>query len=388
MPSPADGTLPPLLLAGGPPLAGNTSSVPQRMAQAWRAADGRVLYLELAGRERQTAKESDREIQVLRLAKVPGLPWSYPDAVRRLNLRRNLPRVRKALKDAGFQPGKFVALYYGWYWAEWLEALEAEWHVYDCIDEHRAYPHIAERPARVRYVWEHEQRMLARADLLLATSAELLKDRGPLARSSLLLPNGVGAAAWRACAEAPETFALPGDLAALPAPRVVLLGHLQPKLDFNAVEALAEARPELGIALIGPRERGTALPRERRNLRWLGAKPYAQMPTYLAHTQAGLLPLLPTAYNQASCPLKLLEYLAAGLPVAASAIPASMDLARQYPRGVHLAQHGATFADATRQACQAARELPRSAFAAMVAGMTWDARVRKLADALKTAGAS
>lgn len=380
--------LPDLLLAGGPPLGGNTSSVPQRMARAWRAAGGRVLYLELGGRGRQAATPPDRELQVLQLSKMPGLPWSYPDTVRRLNLRRNLPRVRKALKDSGFQPGKFIALYYGWYWAEWLDALEAGWHVYDCIDEHRAYPHIAERPARVRYIWTHEQGMLARADLLLATSTALLKDRESLARRALLLPNGVDTEAWRSCAETPEAHALPHDLAALPAPRVVLLGHLQPKLDFAAVGKLAETCPDLGIALIGPRERGTALPRERRNLRWLGAKPYAQVPAYLAHASAGLLPLLPTAYNQASCPLKLFEYLAAGLPVSASTIPASVELARQYPRGVHLAKDGANLADAARQACQSSRELPRSAFAAMVAGRTWDERVHKLADALKSAGAS
>ncbi|MCW8131534.1 MAG: glycosyltransferase [Planctomycetota bacterium] len=390
MPSPADARAlpPPLLLVGGPPLFGETSSVQQRMARAWHAEGGTVLYLEVGGHPatfRARAKKpghlakADERLFVLRLEKLAALPWSYPDAVRRINLKRNLPRVKKALAEAGLREGSFVALYYGWYWREWLDELPAAAHVYDCIDEHRAYPHVAARPSRAAYVWAHERRMLERADVLAATSPALLEDRAALARAHALLPNGVDAQAWSASVAGPRAFDLPEDLAKLPAPRAVLLGHLQPKLDFAAVGVLARARPDAGVALIGPCERGTRLPAERKNLRWLGAKPYGEAARYLAHASIGLLPLLPTAYNRASCPLKLLEYLAAGLPVAASRIPAVEALAERHPDLVHVADGPEDFARAAGAAFEAAARVPRERIAQSVQGETWNARVGTLA---------
>lgn len=385
--------LPSLVLIGGPPFFGATSSVQQRMALAWHRLGGRVLYLELGGsaapiRSRldevnRRCAEAQPGLHVMRLRALPGLPWSYPDSVRRMNLRRNLPAVLETIEELGFVSGRFVALYYGWYWEEWLEALQPLTHVYDCIDEHRAYPHIVEKPAHVKYVWEHERRMLARADLLAATSAALLEERAALTRRSLLLPNAVDSEAWRASAENSDCLQLPSDLAELPEPRIVLLGHLQPKLDFAAVDALARAREDAGIAMIGPKERGTRLPKDRANLRWLGAKPYDQVSAYLAHANAGLLPLLPTPYNRASCPLKLFEYLAAGLPVAASRIPAAEELERLRPFAVHLSGDAQDLPRAVTAALNANKTHTRQEFRACVKDRTWEQRVRNLLDALR-----
>ena len=47
------------------------------------------------------------------------------------------------------------------------------------------------------------------------------------------------------------------------------------------------------------------------------------LPSYLAHAQVGLVPYTNSEFNRASFPLKTLEYLAAGLPVVATDLPAT-----------------------------------------------------------------
>jgi glycosyltransferase involved in cell wall biosynthesis len=360
------------------------------MARAWSRCGGKVLYLELGGDSRpyrERVLQAGREpveaatgLWVLRLRALPGLPWSCPDFLRRLNLRRNQRAVRRALDAAGLAPGAFVAIHYGWFWAEWAGTLGAAAEVYDCTDEHRAGRAIAGRPSREKYVWQCERRLIERVDLLVAVSAPLLEERKTFARRSLLLPNAVDPRAW-----APPEGDVPSEppeLAGLPAPRLVLLGNLQPKLDLEAVEALAAEHPEWGVALIGPKERGARLPAERANLRWLGVKPQQELPRYLAHMRAGLLPLKPTFYNAASCPLKLLEYLASGLPVAASRIPASVALAQRLPGLLCLADGPGDFG----QACAAALAVRDAAsakeIAAAVRDYTWARRAGAIADSL------
>ncbi len=376
-----------LVLVGGPPFFGPTSSVQRSMARAWREERGRVLYLELGGdgrpyraqrarAGREPVKASDG-LFVLRLRRAPGLPWSYPDALRRFNLWRNRRSIRRAIA-AGLSGRGFLALYYGWFWPEWVGRLGAAIDVYDCIDEHRAYPHVARHTG---YVWACERRMLGRVDLLVATSPVLLEDRGAIARRQIWLPNAADVANW---APDPDRVPVePADLEGLPRPRLVLIGHLRSKLDLAAVEHLADAHPDWGVFLIGPIRRGTVLRPARPNLRWVGVKPYDELPAYLAHADVGLLPLRPTPFNRASCPLKLLEYLAAGLPVAASSIPATERWARTLPEFVHLADEADDFPAACEAALSAAGRFPRARIASAVRDNSWNNRVREMVKAVR-----
>jgi hypothetical protein len=80
----------------------------------------------------------------------------------------------------------------------------------------------------------------------------------------------------------------------------------------------ARAIPRAQFVLIGPVTHPppsgvTAL----RNLHVLGRRSYASVPGYLQHARVGLLPLSAHASNVGRSPMKLYEYLAAGLAVAA-----------------------------------------------------------------------
>src|SRR5262249_60607279 len=73
----------------------------------------------------------------------------------------------------------------------------------------------------------------------------------------------------------------------------------------------------------------------RPNAHYAGRAPASEVPPYLAAMDVGLTPYADTQFNQASFPLKTLEYLSAGLPVVSTDLPGARwlrdDLARSDP---------------------------------------------------------
>ena len=61
------------------------------------------------------------------------------------------------------------------------------------------------------------------------------------------------------------------------------------------------------------------------NVHLLGPRSYSDLPAYLAHADVALLPLQLNEYTRRMYPMKFFEYLAAGCPVVATAIPALHD---------------------------------------------------------------
>jgi teichuronic acid biosynthesis glycosyltransferase TuaH len=55
---------------------------------------------------------------------------------------------------------------------------------------------------------------------------------------------------------------------------------------------------------------------------WLGELPYTELPARLASVGVGLTPYADTEFNRSSFPLKTLEYIASGLPVVSTDLPA------------------------------------------------------------------
>ena len=91
--------------------------------------------------------------------------------------------------------------------------------------------------------------------------------------------------------------------------------------------ALARVRPAWSFALVGPVGTGdpgtdvSALSEEP-NIHLLGTRTYEQLPAVLRVADAGLIPYARNALTESIFPMKVYEYLAAGLPVVATPLPA------------------------------------------------------------------
>ncbi len=193
--------------------------------------------------------------------------------------------------------------------------------VYDCVDDY------AEQPG-YHAIRDAEAGLARRADLVFASTEGLARRLGQINYRTHVLPNVADYGHFATAGRRP----VPRELRDLPGPVLGYVGALDAyKFDAGLVAQVAHAYPHGSVVLIGPgglveREAGSDVEmqrlRELPNVHLLGPRPYASLPAYLQCFDAGLIPYRRNRYTAECSPLKLHEYLAAGLPVAAAGLPA------------------------------------------------------------------
>jgi glycosyltransferase involved in cell wall biosynthesis len=140
----------------------------------------------------------------------------------------------------------------------------------------------------------------------------------------------------------------------------------------------------LGDAARAPRELAEllALP----GVRALGAREPAALPAFLRHADVALVPFLDNEHTRGSFPLKIWEYLAAGLPVVATPLPNLRALAGEGWL-LRLARGPEAFAAAVREAAAGAPE-ERGRRLERARAHDWPARIEALCAAVGAALAS
>ena len=157
-----------------------------------------------------------------------------------------------------------------------------------------------------------EPAMMARADRVFATARRLL----PGTRSGDLVPQGVDTSHFGQVLIEPP--AGPKTLG--------FFGLLAEWIDVELIAAVAKAVPDWSIELLGPSRISTASLAKHRNIVLRGPVPYAALPGAIAHWHAAWLPFRVDELSAAVNPVKLREYLAAGLPTMSTAMPEVMNL--------------------------------------------------------------
>jgi glycosyltransferase involved in cell wall biosynthesis len=105
---------------------------------------------------------------------------------------------------------------------------------------------------------------------------------------------------------------------------------------------------------------------------FLGARSYDVLPAYVQAFDVGLVPYVHNAHTAAVDPLKVLEYLAAGIPV----VSTGLREVQKYATVVEVADGGSAFADAVARALDARTPADRAARQAVAAQHTWERRVQ------------
>lgn len=237
----------------------------------------------------------------------------------------------------------------------------------------RLFDDTSDEPPWPQALVERARQLAQTADLVAVTAPSLTAQALALgARRVHLMPNGADVEHYRRVASEPA------DLAKVPRPRVVYVGALAPWVDFALMNEVARRMPDVSFVWIGPGGAGSIAARP--NVYVPGPRPYEELPGYLQHCDVGVIPFDRERHPRlvdSVHPLKLYDYLAAGLPVVATPWA---ELRRINPPA-----RMACTADEFVAAIGSAVREPRVDASAFLATATWAARVDGLLAALESA---
>jgi glycosyltransferase involved in cell wall biosynthesis len=302
------------------------------------ARENRVLFVESLGLRRPQLAGRDlarvwrrllrglappRAVDGLHVLSPLVLPLHSSRLARALNARLLPALVRRAARRLGLREPILWA--YVPQAEVLIEALDPSLVVYHCVDDIAAQERIDTASFRAA-----EMRFAARADLVLASAPALAKRLRTISHNVLDAPN---VADTKLFSSALQRGRLDPGMAALPAPRIVFTGAIVAiKLDFPLLVELARLRPTWSFALVGPVGPGdprtdVSVLAAEPNIHLLGHRTYGELPDVLRAADAGLIPYARNALTESIFPMKVYEYLAAGLPVIATPLPALAGIA-------------------------------------------------------------
>lgn len=188
--------------------------------------------------------------------------------------------------------------------------------VYQCVDEFSAFS-----DTNGRQIAALEKQLLAKADLVITSAERLRANKVKDNPNTVLVRHGVDYGHFvKACDPATQ---IPDEIAHLPRPIIGFFGLIADWVDLEALEACARAHPEGTLVLLGKVapdvdiSRLEALP----NVKFLGRKRYDELPAYCRAFDVAVNPFRINELTLNANPLKVREYLAAGLPVVSTPIP-------------------------------------------------------------------
>jgi glycosyltransferase involved in cell wall biosynthesis len=338
-----------------------------RMPRLRLADAGKVLRVLGSWGGRRTASGASDIPDGVHVVNPIMVPWFKP-LVRRFNRFSLLRKYRKlCVRHDITDPIVLTTFPYA---VDFLKAVPDAIKVYYCVDDFLDYPGVNHADwARM------EAELLQTVDGLVVTSRDLARKR--LNDCPLLhLPHGVDFAHFQV---RPTAEPVPA-LEALPRPIVGFFGLISSWVDQEVIADLSEHFPQTSFVLLGKSEVSLDRLAGRRNVHCLGFVPYAELPRYARYFDVGLIPFVLNRLTRAVNPVKLMEYLALGLPVLSTRLPELETI----PGPIRLAETRAEFRAGLDEVLARRGPQTRSDALAVARGNTWDQRVEQLSEFLTT----
>lgn len=292
---------------------------------------------------------------------LPGQKWA-----RSLNQHLLINQIRLSLKKVSKGPKQL------WSFtpdiAYMLDCFGEEKVVYYCVDDHAAFTGYNKDQ-----VLRDEEELCRKSDLVITTAMALQKAKEPWNPKTILVPHGVDFEHFNRALI--DDFACPPELKDIPRPRLGFFGLIRDWVDLDLIAQLAKNRDDWHFVLIGDADSSVNLNRYRSipNMHFLGRKPYSELPAYCQQFDVGLIPFKVNDLTYAVNPIKLREYLSAGLPVVSTPMPE----VQLYDLLVEIADDADGF-HRSIEACLKSSENDRVARVTAMSRETWDVKLEEI----------
>jgi glycosyltransferase involved in cell wall biosynthesis len=287
----------------------------------------------------------------------------YFDGINRANQNRLANAIHRTIEDLSFAHPVL------WVYPPHSEPLVGSFNeilsIYHCID----YFPAGTKGRKRSLIEKQENDLLKRVDIIF-THAQALKAHFEqlISKQVHLLPSAADMTLLQ------SIYHVHPDIQAIPSPRIGIIGTFDARINSDILNQIALSHTEWHLLLVGRVRPGfphlTQL-RERKNIHFLGNRPYAEIPLFMAGCAIFLAPYVMNERTQYINPLKIYEYLATGKPVITSPLPEIQNLKPI----VSFAENSKEFIDLIKLALSGDTEEKQQARRKQAQSYDWDQRV-------------
>ena len=257
----------------------------------------------------QPIREVERNIFVVNPLVVPA----YGSAImRKLNQHYLRFQIKRAMKKLGFHR----AINWVFNPAASIVAgrLGEEKLVYYCVDEYSEFSGVGKAN-----LLELERQLLGKSDLVIVSAQPLLESKSPHNPHTVMVRHGVDYTHFRRALD--PDLKVPEEIANLPRPIIGFFGLIADWVDVDLMAMTAQKWNKGSLVVLGKATTDVSALSKLSNVHLLGRKPYAELPSFCKGFDVALNPFRINTLTLNANPLKVREYLAAGLQVVSTAIP-------------------------------------------------------------------
>lgn len=293
--------------------------------------DNRILWINAIANRMPTASSKDikriftklkkftepvREVEPNIFVLNPlAIPTYGSSLVREFNQRFLVSQVKKAMRRLKFeQPLNMVFNPAAGLLAGKLNEREI---IYYCVDDYTEFTGVASG------LKEIEEELFRRADVVIVSAKKLFDDKKKYNENTQIIRHGTD---WRHFRKSlDEATEIPSEIKNLPKPIIGFHGLLADWVDYELIKKVAEKYKNGSVVLIGKialdAEQKVKILDQVKNIHFLGRQPYQTLPNFCKGFDVALNPFVINDLTLAANPLKVREYLAAGLPTVSTDIP-------------------------------------------------------------------
>jgi glycosyltransferase involved in cell wall biosynthesis len=292
------------------------------------ARDNRILWVNSIGNRTPTASKADigRAFKKIRSFAEPirepepnifvlnplVVPAYGNERVCRFNEKFLRSQVRRAMRKLGFT--RPINMIFNPAAAIIAGKLGEAQLIYYCVDEYTAFTGVASASLAAQ-----EEELCRRADVVIVSAEKLYDSKHSFNPQTHLIRHGVDFTHFRRALD-PATE-VPAEIAHLPRPVIGFHGLIADWVDLELMTKVARHFSGGSVVMVGKSTTDTSTFAAEPNVRLLGRRPYPELPALCKGFDVAVNPFTINELTLNANPLKVREYLAAGLPVISTAIP-------------------------------------------------------------------
>jgi glycosyltransferase involved in cell wall biosynthesis len=215
------------------------------------------------------------------------------------------------------------------------------------------------------------------SDIVFVTAQQLYNSKSPFNANTHLMRHGVNVSHFMSARD--EKVKVNPVIGDLPDPVIGFFGRIDDWIDLELIAGVAEAHPDWSVVMIGRVATDIAILEKLKNVHFLGQVPYEELPGYCKGFNVGLVPFKRNELTESVNPLKLYEYMAAGIPVASVGLPEVME----YKDITWIGDGKESFLKAVEAALSGLDEGMIRKREAILAELPWERKVEKISELIE-----